>query len=190
LFLVIFLFAISCSCAIAHDAIPEFAKICGIQVGYDLMDTVERRMGHGWPYMSGRPDGGRRWLSTRANCDIKMVGAWDYEGTGKTHAENRVRFSFRRLGAVLCEEVFKECESGNDRLGLLLALARSGWLATIPARYTPLTLVLASFAPGFTPKISQASFGLATARVNIRAHALCGAKLLAPHRPRQKTLQF
>src|SRR5271166_5891364 len=48
----------------------------------------------------------------------------------------------------------------------------SGWFATIPARYAFLTSALASFAPGFTPKISQANFGFAPARVNIRAHAV------------------
>jgi len=48
----------------------------------------------------------------------------------------------------------------------------SGWLAMIPARYARLTSALASFGPGVTPKISQASFGFAPARVNMRAHSL------------------
>jgi hypothetical protein len=82
LLLVVLLFALTCSRADAHIAIPEFAKICGIRVGYDMMDTLERRMGLGSPHVNGRPNSARRWLSTRANCDIDTGATWNYDGPG------------------------------------------------------------------------------------------------------------
>jgi hypothetical protein len=68
--LTLFFCALATLRAGASTSIPAFAELCGVQVGYDTIQTMERQIGRGLPTIGGHPRGGRAWQVRGARCSI------------------------------------------------------------------------------------------------------------------------
>ena len=65
-----------------RNSFPAWAELCGIRVGVDSMETLERKLGPGEPCIGGHARSGRAWRLPEAGCDV-YADAFHYNDRGE-----------------------------------------------------------------------------------------------------------